>query len=75
MGRRKFVLTRELKIARFRSSKREAKMREWVDYAAVSTETLHRWLTHIEQMMGGHKTLEEIKAQIEAELLRRGVGK
>jgi hypothetical protein len=50
-------------------------MREWVDYAAVSTETLHRWLTHIEQMMGGHKTLEEIRAQIEAELLRRGVGK
>ena len=41
------------------------------DYTGVSTKTLWRWLTHIDQLIGGHETLGEIKAQLEAELLRR----
>ena len=42
-----------------------------VDYAGVSTKTLYRWLTHIDQLLGTHKILGEIKLQLETELRRR----
>ena len=42
-----------------------------VDYAGVSTKTLRRWLTNINQLLGTYMILGEIKAQLEAELLRR----
>ena len=46
-------------------------MDDAVDYAGVSTKTLCRWLTHIDQLLGTHKILGEIKLQLEAELRRR----
>ena len=46
-------------------------MNDVVDYAGVSTKTLWRWLTHVDQLLGGHEILSEIKAQLEAELCRR----
>ena len=46
-------------------------MDDAADYAGVSTRTLLRWLTHIDQLLGSHEILGEIKAQLEAELLRR----
>ena len=42
-----------------------------VDYARISTRTLLRWLTHIDQLLESHEMLDDIKAQLEAELLRR----
>ena len=46
-------------------------MNDVVDYTGVSTKTLFRWLTHIDQLLGSHEMLGEIKAQLEAELLHR----